>query len=282
MTNQSESNQSDKRTYLSRRALLLGSAACGICALGGYQLGARREVSNSARTNNHGKTVTNNQRAAAQPNGLFFVATSEPVVALSLDDGPDPLYTPQVLEVLTKWKASATFFHVGVNAAVGRDLVKRVLDSGHSIGNHTFDHHELELLTPELVQQQIEMGQKALMDAGVPRPKLFRPPKGYTDEAVGILADANKYQTVFWDVCIERFVNHQPVAEGVEKLLARIRPGSIILGHDGGRIEGSGRKPLLRSRTMQALPLLLRGLADQGIEVVDVPTLMSRATPAAT
>ncbi len=270
------SEESDKRTYLSRRALLFGSAACGICALGGYQLGVHRDIAGARNTKNKQQTRTNNQRAAVQPNGLFNITTAESIVALTLDDGPDPLYTPHVLDMLRKWKSSATFFQVGVNAAVGTELVKRVLDSGHSIGNHTFDHHELELLTPDQVQQQIEMGQKALMDAGVPRPELFRPPKGYTDEAVGILADANKYQTVFWDVCIERFVNHQPVAAGVDKLLTRIRPGSIILAHDGGRIEGSGRNPLSRLRTMQALPMVLRGLADRGIEVVDVPTLILR------
>ena len=105
---------------------------------------------------------------------------------------------------------------------------------------------------------------------------LFRPPKGYTDDVVGVLADANRYRTVFWDVCVEHFVDHQSVADGVDQMLKRIRPGSVILAHDGGRIVGSGRRPLSRHRTMEALPLLLRGLASRGLEMVDVPTLLRR------
>ena len=91
-----------------------------------------------------------------------------------------------------------------------------------------------------------------------------------------MLADAERYRTVFWDVCVERFVNHQPVTAGVAGLLARIRPGSIILAHDSGMITGSGRSPLSRARTMQALPMLLEGLAAAGLTVVDVPTLLRR------
>ena len=181
-----------------------------------------------------------------------------------------------MLDLLAKDGANATFFLVGVNATAEPDLVARVQGAGHSVGNHTFDHRELELLTVEQVQVEIEKGQAALIANGVQRPRLFRPPKGYTDDVVGVLADADRYRTEFWDGCVERFVDHQPIAEGVAQMLARVRPGSILLAHDGGAIVGSGRTPLSRSRTMDALPLLLDGLARQGFEIVDVPTLLAR------
>ena len=170
--------------------------------------------------------------------------------------------------------AAAGFF--GGRRTSAPDLVRRLLDAGHSVGNHTFDHRELELLTVEDVQTEIEKGQRALISAGVPGPKLFRPPKGYTDEVVGVIADADRYRTVFWDGCVEHFVNHQPVADGVAQLVAKTRPGSILLAHDGGVIVGSGRAPISRRRTMEALPLLLDGLRRKGLEVIDVPTLLAR------
>ena len=249
---------------LTRRALLTGGL-CGVCAAGGYLLGHRQRAKTSP-TAIAGNEVTRTlrERAAAQPDGLFRIRTAEPVVALTFDDGPDPAYTSEVLDLLERRRAGATFFVVGVNALAHTDLLRRTLDNGHSIGNHTYDHRELELLDAAGVRTEIERGEHSLVRAGAPEPRLLRPPKGFTDEVVGVLADAEKYRTVFWDVCIERFVNHQPVKAGVAGLLARIRPGSIILAHDSGTIVGSGRLPLSRARTMQALPLLLDGLDRPG------------------
>ncbi len=265
---------------LTRRALLLGAGACTACSLIAYRVGYRaaKSTAGASSTVAPGQpSLTKTQRAKAQPNAVFRVRTTEPIVALSFDDGPDPLYTPHVLDLLKASSASATFFQIGVNAEASPMLVQQVMDGGHTIGNHTFDHRELELLTDEGVQAEIERGQRALIGVGVPRPTMFRPPKGYTDQAVGVLADVDRYRTVFWDACVEAFVDHRPVAEGVAMLLAKIGPGSIILAHDGGRVVGSGRTPLSRARTMEALPLVLDGLRDRGLEVVDVPTLLSRA-----
>jgi peptidoglycan/xylan/chitin deacetylase (PgdA/CDA1 family) len=220
-------------------------------------------------------TRTYAERRAAQPDGLFRIPTTEPMVALTFDDGPDPLYTPTVLDLLRTTGSTATFFLVAVNAAVELDLVRQILDAGHSIGNHTYDHRDLELLTSEQVQVEIEKAQASLVAAGCPSPDLFRPPKGYTDEVVGVLADADSYRTIFWDACVEHFVDHQPVADGVAQMLAKAQPGSIILAHDSGRIVGSGSTPLSRARTIEALPALIQGLTDKGLQVVDVPTLLA-------
>lgn len=267
-------------TGISRRRLLLGGAACGVCALGGYGVGrlttgGARSAPRTAGTDE--RTITRSARTAVQPDGLFRVRTTESVVALTLDDGPDPKYTPHVLDLLAEHKAKATFFLVGVNARAEPKLVERIVAEGHSIGNHTFNHLELELLTAQQVKAEIERGQTALVASGAPKPRLFRPPKGYTDEVVGVLADAERYRTVFWDACVEHFVDHESVPAGSEQLLAKVAPGAIILAHDGGRIVGSGRAPLSRQRTMEALPLVLRGLSDMALEVVDIPTLLSRA-----
>lgn len=270
----------DENGRHSRRAFLLASGACAVCSVVAYRVGyraAKRTSATSPPGEPGSPSRTRTQRAQAQPDALFRVRTAEPIVALTFDDGPDPLHTPYVLDLLRRASATATFFQIGVNAQASPSLVQQVQSGGHSIGNHTFDHRELELLSDQGVQTEIEKGQRALIGVGVPRPTMFRPPKGYTDEVVGVLADIDRYRTVFWDACVEAFVDHRPVAEGVSKLLERVGPGSIILAHDGGTVVGSGRTPLSRARTMQALPLLLDGLHRKGLEVVDVPTLLSRA-----
>ena len=276
------------RSILSRRSLITGGVSCALCALGGYGLGAlstQRPTavrSRAARITNTRRNATRTRaaRESFQPNALFRADTSEPIVALTFDDGPDPLYTPKVLDMLKTAGARATFFLVGVNARTHQDLVTRIMDEGHTIGNHTYDHRELELLQPNAVQAEIERGQRALVAAGAPAPTLFRPPKGYTDDVVGVLADVARFRTVFWDACVEHFVNHQSVADGVRQLLNRVQPGSVVLAHDGGNITGSGRRPLSRRPTIEALPFVLAGLADRGLEVVDVPTLLARTASA--
>ncbi len=203
------------------------------------------------------------------------VDTSTKVVALTFDDGPDPDYTPSVLETLARFEAKATFFTVGVNAAAYPGLLARELAAGHRIGNHTLDHADLELVTPEEVAAEIDKGEQAIVGAGAPRPDLFRPPMGFTDEVVGVFADAYRYRTIFWGVCVERFVDHAGVRPGIDRLLARVRPGTIVLAHDGGHIEAPDRPVVNRDRTMEALPLLLDGIRRKGLQAVDVATLLA-------
>ena len=265
-----EPNGDGSRGWVTRRSLLLGGLAGAAGVLGGFALSDLR-----ASAVAHARpTVTQAERRAAQPDGLFRIPTDEPMVALTFDDGPDPLYTPAVLDLLASRGMSATFFLVGVNAAAEPELVRQILDRGHGIGNHTYDHRNLELLTGAEVRVEIEKAHAALIAAGSPAPVLFRPPKGYTDERVGVLANAYAYRTVFWDVCVEHFVDHQPAPDGVKQMLRRIRHGSIILAHDSGRIVGSGHRPLSRARTIEALPLLLDRLTERGVRVVDVATLL--------
>jgi peptidoglycan/xylan/chitin deacetylase (PgdA/CDA1 family) len=120
------------------------------------------------------------------------------------------------------------------------------------------------------VSREISQGANAITQVGAPAPKYFRPPKGFTDDAVGVLANANQYRTIFWDLCLEAFVDHTPdMPEAVVDMLGRVKPGSIILAHDGGVPE--------RTKTMKTLPLLLEGLKARGFTMVDVTTLLKAA-----
>jgi hypothetical protein len=145
-----------------RRFLSVGAAAVCACVGGGLAtaggVGAVEAgggpVVDDVREELAGPRLTNSAgaRAAVQPEAIERVDTSAPMVALSFDDGPDPRYTPTVLDLLAQHGAKATFFLVGVNAAARRDLVARQRRAGHSIGNHTYDHADLASLAPYRVR----------------------------------------------------------------------------------------------------------------------------------
>lgn len=262
---------------LSRRKFI-GGAAGAACVLGGFGIGrwsAPGPAAEGEAGGGDGSTTDNARRRDAQPGAMFGVRTKEKVVAMSFDDGPDARYTQHVLDLLASHRSHATFFEIGANALGLPKLTLATLAAGHSIGNHTHDHPDLEQFNPSQVDVEIERGADAIAKAGAPRPEFFRPPKGLTDEVVGVLADAEKYRTVFWGSCVEAFVLHQDVAAGVEAMLNRIQPGDIVLAHDGGHVIGFPDRPTLsRERTMKALPMLFDGLAQRGFKVVDVPRLL--------
>lgn len=259
---------------LTRRGFLTAAVPTLAGAAGGFAIG-RVSAPGHGDPELPPGTVTRTEllRSAAQPDAVFRVDTDRPFVALSFDDGPDPAYTPQVLDLLARRRVKATFFEVGINAIAHVDLVHRQVTDGHTIGNHTRSHPDLEQLTPEQVMAEIDGGEADIVAAGAPRPTLFRPPKGLTDEVVGVFADAKRYRTIFWDAAVEHYVRHLGVTVGVERLLSKIGPGSIILAHDGGHTPG--RPVIDRASSMAALPLLLDGLARRGLQAVDVPRLLA-------
>jgi peptidoglycan-N-acetylglucosamine deacetylase len=242
-----------RRTTIARALI-----ACALAGLLGYGVAVWRGPENLPRLHHTARY--------ASANALFRVPTGRRWVALTFDDGPDPRWTPTVLGLLARFHARATFFLVGRNALAHPDLVGQERRFGE-VGNHTMTHPDLELLRPEQVRAEIDDGARAIERAGGVRPHLFRPPKGFTDQVVGVVADADRYRTVFWDLTVEHFVDHRDVSAGIDLLLARVRPGDIILAHDGGIPN--------RARTMAALPMLLRGLAARHYRVVDIDQLLA-------
>ncbi len=209
-------------------------------------------------------------RQAEQAAVVSNVATTQRLVALTFDDGPDPRWTPQVLDLLGRYDARATFFDTGMNALAHPDLIGVELGSGNEIADHTWSHAHLPTLSRVAIETEIVKGAEAISGAGAPRPRLFRPPYGASNDAVEDIAMAKGFRTVWWNVAVERYVNHAAtIAQGVDAVLARVRPGSIILAHDGGVPD--------RSRTVQALPLLLEGLKARHYDVVTVATLLAAA-----
>src|SRR3954463_9417354 len=142
-------------------------------------------------------------RTLVDPDAITAVHTAADAVALTFDDGPDPRFTPHVLDVLARAGATATFFVVGRNAQEHPDLVRRIVTEGHEVANHTQDHVWLDGLDDHGVRGEITAATASLQAAGAPRPHVFRPPRGWTSSTVAHAAAALGLRTVFWTDCLE-------------------------------------------------------------------------------
>ncbi len=183
-------------------------------------------------------------------------------VALTFDDGPDPRNTPAILDILSKYGAHATFFSVGKEVENYPEITRRAISEGHEIGSHSYSHARITTFAEEL-----DRSEEVVVKAGGKRPVCFRPPYGaLTPGAMKMLAERG-YYVVLW-VCESN--DWVRISEGqiVSRVLETVRPGSIILMHDGG-----GPRP----RTIGALPRIIEGLLGQGYRCITVSELIKLA-----
>jgi len=152
-------------------------------------------------------------------------------IALTFDDGPHPVYTPLILEILRAYDVKATFFIIGENAQRYPELVIQIQEEGHEIGNHTYLHANLKESPPQKIREEILAAENALLQIGDQRPKVLRPPGGLYDEEVCETARALDYDIILWTIDTLDWA-HTPSEEIVRKITENIRCGDIILCHD--------------------------------------------------
>ncbi|MDI6869921.1 MAG: glycerol-3-phosphate acyltransferase [Bacillota bacterium] len=194
-----------------------------------------------------------------------------PYVALTFDDGPDPRYTPEVLRILRQEEVPATFFLVGAHASRYPELVRRIQQEGHEIGNHTYSHRNLFLLQPPAIEREVARAEEVLRRITGERPRLFRPPRGLYDANLSRVLAERRYAVVLWSVSSRDWVEVSPrlIARNV---LGAVRGGDILLFHDSGAIlsaQGGNRKHML-----QALPYIIKRLKTEGFRFVTVSQLL--------
>lgn len=180
-------------------------------------------------------------------------------VALTFDDGPDPRTTPQVLDMLKKYHAKATFFMLGGKISGNETLVKRIADEGNEVGNHSFDHSNFTKLSHEQIVSQIESTNSLIEKACGKKPIYFRPPYGATDERV---KQAVGMSQLLWTVDTKDWENHNTSAI-MTNIKNQLRPNGIILMHD------------IHQTSVNALPTVLDYLVNQGYHFVTVSQLMA-------
>ncbi len=179
-------------------------------------------------------------------------------VALTIDDGPDPHWTPQVLDLLRRHGVQATFSLVGIEAHAQRSLVRRIIVEGHSLCNHTMTHPQpFSRRLPAQIDKEIVQAQSVIVDAAATTPQLFRAPGG--DWSPTVLATAARYgmTPIDWDIDPKDWARPGPTPI-IQRLLAA-RPGDILLCHDGG---GN------RAQTVEALRTVLPRLKTNGLTFI--------------
>jgi peptidoglycan-N-acetylglucosamine deacetylase len=199
---------------------------------------------------------------------VWQVETTEPILALTFDDGPDPVYTPQVLDLLLRHRVKATFFLVGARARARPDLVARMRAEGHEIGNHT-ERHERTLLQPlSRFEQELREGEQTL-GLATARPKLFRPPGIWLRPSQQAAAARLGYLTVLGSAYA--YDPYRPPARYIEWVIAKnLRPGAIVVLHDAG---GD------RSHTVNALPAILHAARAKDLRWVTLSDLLAARNP---
>ncbi|MEU6589745.1 bifunctional polysaccharide deacetylase/glycosyltransferase family 2 protein [Streptomyces sp. NPDC046881] len=219
----------------------------------------------------HGGPVIAN--AATSPH---TARVKDRTLALTFDDGPDPVWTPRILDVLRRNHVHATFFVVGTQAVAHPELVRRIVAEGHQIGIHTFTHPDLSHLAPwqralELRETQLALAGTAGVTSALLRPPYSSGSAALDDSDWSVLeqADAAGYVTVLSTRDAEDW--RRP---GTDRILARATPrghaGQIVLMHDGG---GD------RSQTVAALGALVPRLKAQGFRFATVGTAVGMAEP---
>ena len=185
-------------------------------------------------------------------------------VALTFDDGPSEPFTAQVLDVLREERVKATFFVCGATAERYPELVRRIRDEGHAIGNHTFSHPSLHLMSRESIASEIDRTQDALERITGRRPTLFRPPFGVRWFPLWELLRERRMTMVLWSAFGR---DGRRDADGVvRETLSQVGPGAIILLHDGD--EAKANAHVRRSATVAALPEIIRSVRASGYRLV--------------
>lgn len=185
-------------------------------------------------------------------------------IALTFDDGPSPVFTPQVLSILQRYKVHATFFCIGEWVHLYPVLVKQTFRDGNVIGDHTWSHPDLTRLSPYAVRWQLSAASAAVQYAIGSPPTLFRPPYGATDAAVVSIASQLGLLQILWTVDTRDWAR-PGVNAIVNAALSQATNRGIILLHDGG---GD------RSEAVLALPLIISALQQRGFTFVTVPQLL--------
>lgn len=194
---------------------------------------------------------------------LYRPAPGAKMVALTFDDGPWPGNTERILKVLEENDVRATFFMVGVRVKRAPKLAAQVADAGHLVANHSFSHQSFATASKKELKRQIEKGRSTIKHATGVDTRWVRPPYGAMDKAAWKYAKKHDYRIVRWTVDSEDW--RKPGAKKIaSRVLKRVKPGSVILMHDGG---GD------RDQTVEALPVIIKKLKAEGYVFVTLEDL---------
>ncbi|HEY0821689.1 MAG TPA: polysaccharide deacetylase family protein [Rhizobacter sp.] len=195
---------------------------------------------------------------------LPAAAVARREVAVTIDDGPDPEVTPQVLAMLDAHGAKATFFCIAEQAARHPALVREIVARGHSVQNHSHRHsHTFSLLGPRAFAREIQRSQETLAQLTGQRPRFFRAPAGLRNLFLAPVLDRHGLQLVSWTRRGFDTARRDP-AGVLQRLVRGLAAGDILLLHDRGSAVTAGGKPVV----LEVLPALLQEIRHQDLNAV--------------
>ncbi len=205
-----------------------------------------------------------------KPNYSFFgikrASIKEKAIALTYDDGPNPPYTNQILNILDFYKAQATFFTLGKKIQQHQKLVKLILAKGHELANHSYSHLDLSQESPELIRTEIAKTDELLQQLGVTEKIIFRPPFGRSAlYLMEIILEMQK-KLILWDINSEDYVKEKDSATIASRVIENARPGAIVLMHD------------ISIRTVEATEIIIKNLTVQGYTFKTVSEILKIRT----
>ena len=188
------------------------------------------------------------------------------VVALTFDDGPSHKTTEQILDILEKHNVEATFFVVGQQLNKYQEIGKKIVEAGHVIANHTWNHPaQKNKMSQNRIESEIGRTAKLIYEITGKNTKLFRPPGGFLDNGLANYAKEHKYTVVLWSTDPKDWYKRS-AQEITKKVLNKSRNGGIVLLHDGGGP---------RDHVVEALPNIIVSLKQQDYEFVTIPELLT-------
>ncbi|MBA4386419.1 MAG: hypothetical protein C0404_00455 [Verrucomicrobia bacterium] len=213
-------------------------------------------------------------RPIAQGDVVYFVPTTNKMVALTFDDGPNLAATPRILECLKEQGVIATFFLVGTNVERVAETAQRIRAEGHTIGNHSYSHKNFSEVSPAVIREEIEHGAAAIEKIVGVKPELFRPPYGINGTGTVEYCKANRITIVGWSGDGNDWNPHSP-QEIADEIINQAVPGDVILLHDGFET----RPMANRLNTIEAVKIVVPRLKEKGFTFVSVPELLRQAGP---
>lgn len=194
--------------------------------------------------------------------------SGRPLVAISFDDGPWPKSTEQILKMNEELQVPLTFFVIGKHVEQWGSLLKAEHAAGAEIGSHTWSHPAHQM-SAEAARQEIKKTDAAIEALGLPKPRLFRPPSGMLHTGTADAARADGEYITLWNVDPLDWKTPVTSDQIVERVLKQVKPGSIILMHDGG-----GR----RQASVNAFPRIVKALREKGYQFVPVADILDADT----
>ena len=217
-----------------------------------------------ARGGVSGKLVSVRNLVEARP---FRVARTQKkpakVIALTFDDGPTPPYTRQIMETLSALHGTATFFVIGGQAALFPEMVRELDKGGFQVANHSYSHNRMDFAHEEDVTRELDVASATIMPLITGPMRWFRPPYGAVNDPLRVLAARRGYHTIRWHIDSRDWNGLSPEAIST-RILREVRPGAVVLMHDGG---GD------RANTVKAVPLIVKELYKRGFTLVTLDQL---------